>query len=50
MQGLGIDAKVLIEVDVRYFPPSEVDLLVGDPSDPTGVLQSQSRAARPIPY
>jgi len=31
----GIDARsgrVLIEVDPRYFRPTEVDLLVGDPS------------------
>ena len=31
----GIDARsgqVLIEVDARYFRPTEVDLLVGDPS------------------
>jgi len=39
-QGSGIDEKgidarsgqVLIEVDARYFRPTEVDLLVGDPS------------------
>ena len=39
-RGLGIDEKgiesgsgrVLIEVDARYFRPTEVDLLVGDPS------------------
>jgi GDPmannose 4,6-dehydratase len=38
--GSGIDEKgiearsgqVLIEVDARYFRPTEVDLLVGDPS------------------
>jgi GDPmannose 4,6-dehydratase len=31
----GIDAKsgqVLVEVDPRYFRPTEVDLLLGDPS------------------
>ena len=31
----GIDARsgqVLIEIDVRYFRPTEVDLLLGDPS------------------
>jgi GDPmannose 4,6-dehydratase len=40
MAGSGIDEKgiegrsgqVLIEVDARYFRPTEVDLLVGDPS------------------
>jgi GDPmannose 4,6-dehydratase len=39
-RGSGIDEKgvevrsgqVLIEVDARYFRPTEVDLLVGDPS------------------
>ena len=31
----GLDAKtgqVLVEVDPRYFRPTEVDLLIGDPS------------------
>jgi GDPmannose 4,6-dehydratase len=35
MDEKGIDAgsgQVLIEIDARYFRPSEVDLLVGDPS------------------
>jgi GDP-D-mannose dehydratase len=28
----GLLGRVLIEVDPRYFRPTEVDLLVGDPS------------------
>lgn len=31
-QGLGPDGQVLVEVDPAYFRPTEVDLLVGDPS------------------
>ncbi|MER8842448.1 GDP-mannose 4,6-dehydratase [Mesorhizobium sp. M0913] len=37
----GIDAKsgaILIEVDPRYFRPTEVDLLIGDPSKAERVL------------
>jgi GDPmannose 4,6-dehydratase len=29
-QGIGPDGQVLVEVDPRYFRPSEVDLLLGD--------------------
>jgi GDPmannose 4,6-dehydratase len=37
----GVDAKsgrVLVEVDPRYFRPTEVDLLIGDPSKAERVL------------
>ena len=44
--GLGVDEKgideksgrVLIEVDPRYFRPTEVDMLIGDPSKARDVL------------
>ena len=35
MDEKGVDAKsgdVLVEIDSRYFRPTEVDLLLGDPS------------------
>ena len=28
----GADGRVLVEVDPRYFRPTEVDLLIGDPT------------------
>ena len=31
-RGLGPDGQILVEVDPRYFRPSEVDALVGDAS------------------
>jgi GDPmannose 4,6-dehydratase len=31
-KGIGPDGRVLVEVDPRYFRPTEVDLLLGDPT------------------
>jgi GDPmannose 4,6-dehydratase len=31
-KGLGPDGRVLIEIDPRYFRPTEVDMLLGDPT------------------
>lgn len=42
----GVDAatgKILVEIDPRYFRPTEVDLLLGDPSKAKAVLGWQSR-------
>ena len=33
-RGLGPDGRVLVEVDPRYFRPTEVELLLGDPPSP----------------
>ena len=35
---VGLDYKDYVEVDPRYFRPSEVDLLIGDPSKAKKVL------------
>ncbi len=38
-QGLDADSgEVLVEIDPRYFRPTEVDLLLGDPSKAKAVL------------
>jgi len=50
-QGMGVDevginpstCKVLIEVDPRYYRPTEVELLIGDPSKAKEKLGWQSR-------
>jgi GDPmannose 4,6-dehydratase len=43
---VGVDAsdesRVLVKVDPRYFRPTEVDLLLGDPSKAKSVLGWQS--------
>ena len=36
-------AKILIEVDKRYFRPTEVDLLLGDPSKARKILGWQHK-------
>jgi GDPmannose 4,6-dehydratase len=44
----GIDAKtgrVLIEIDPRYYRPTEVDLLLGDPSKANQMLQWQPKVS-----
>ncbi len=33
-QGVGADGRVLVEVDRRYFRPTEVEHLLGDPTRP----------------
>jgi GDPmannose 4,6-dehydratase len=35
---VGLDYKDYVEVDPRYFRPSEVDLLIGDPTKAKKVL------------
>lgn len=42
-KGLGPDGQVLIEVDVRYFRPTEVDALMGDASKIRGELGWQPK-------
>jgi GDPmannose 4,6-dehydratase len=45
---VGVDAetrKVLVEVDPRYFRPTEVDILLGDPSKARKQLGRQSRTS-----
>jgi GDPmannose 4,6-dehydratase len=37
-KGVGPDGRVLVEIDARYFRPSEVDLLLGDASKAKAVL------------
>jgi GDPmannose 4,6-dehydratase len=46
----GLDAKtgaVLVEIDPRYFRPSEVDLLIGDPSKAAAKLGWKPRVQLP---
>ena len=53
MAGVGVDEKgldaasgrVLVQIDPRYFRPTEVDLLIGDPSKARSKLGWQHRVS-----
>jgi GDPmannose 4,6-dehydratase len=41
-QVVGLDYKDFVKIDERYFRPTEVDALIGDPSKAERVLQWKS--------
>jgi GDPmannose 4,6-dehydratase len=46
-KGIGPDGRVLVEVNPRYFRPTEVDLLLGDPSKARKALGWQPKVSFP---
>jgi GDPmannose 4,6-dehydratase len=46
-KGVGSDGRVLVEIDPRYFRPTEVDLLLGDPSKAIARLGWKPRVQLP---
>lgn len=44
-QGVGADGKVLIRIDPRYYRPTEVDLLLGDPAKAEAALNWQPKVS-----